>query len=116
MLPGSAFEPSRQDLAVSYGFLYQHTKRVEWGYGAVTETKDDRTSFKFDDGITRTITRDHIHLMIQVELEEPEASEVHKRIARHVKSSLNGDKKRVVKKKKAPAVAKAAPVVAEEPG
>jgi len=54
--------------------------------------------------------------MIQVELEEPEASEVHKRIARHVKSSLNGDKKRVVKKKKAPAVAKAAPVVAEEPG
>jgi len=113
MLPCSAFEPSRQDLAVSYGFLYQHTKRVEWGYGAVTETKDDRTSFKFDDGITRTITRDHIHLMIQVELEEPEASEVHKRIARYTKSSANGaDKKpRVPKKKKV--VAK--PVV-EEPG
>ena len=102
MLSGSAFGPSRQDLAVSYGFLYQHTKRVEWGYGAVTETKDDRTTFKFDDGVTRTITRDHIHMMIQVELEEPEAGEVHKRIARHVKSMLSGaDKKRVVKKKKA---------------
>jgi hypothetical protein len=66
-----------------HAFLYQHAKRPEWGYGAVTEAQDDRTTFKFDDGASRTIKRDHIHMMLQVELDEPEATEVHKRIAKH---------------------------------
>jgi hypothetical protein len=81
-------------------FLYQHALRTEWGYGAVMSTTEDRTTFKFDDGVTRTITRGHIHLMVQVELEEPENSEVRKRIARAAKSSApSAERKRASKKK-----------------
>lgn len=91
-------------------FLYQHTMRAEWGYGAVTESQDDRTTFRFDDGVSRTIKRGHIHLMVRVELDEPEASEVRKRIARPAKSStvaakLGSPKKRAVKAKAPPSEA-----------
>lgn len=96
-------------------FLYQHAKRAEWGYGAVIDSQDDRTTFKFDDGVSRTIKRDHLHMMHQVELEEPEASEVRKRIARHTKSSssltASGEKRKPAKKKVAK---KKEAVVAEE--
>jgi hypothetical protein len=98
-------------------FLYQHAlRRSEWGYGAVTATTEDRTTFKFDDGMTRTITRDHIHLMEQVELEEPENSEVRKRIARAAKASSTpgGERKRVAKKKVKAAAAAPAPAAATE--
>ena len=74
---------------MDYVFLYQHTMRAEWGYGAVIDTQDDRTTFKFDDGVSRTIKRDHMHLMVQVELDEPEGSEVRKRLARSVKSAAS---------------------------
>lgn len=60
--------------------LYQHTKRPEWGYGAIAEVADDRTTFKFDDGSSRMIRHSHIHMMREVELAEPEASAVRKRI------------------------------------
>lgn len=102
---------------MNHAFLYQHAKRPEWGYGAVLETQDDRTTFKFDDGASRTIKRDHIHMMQQVELGEPEATEVRKRIARHTPAKSASDakpkKKKAVTKK---AVAKkAAALVEEEP-
>jgi hypothetical protein len=96
-------------------FLYQHTMRSEWGYGAVVDSQDDRTTFKFDDGVSRTIKRGHIHLMIRVELDEPEASEVRKRIARPTKSAAALAARKPTKKK----VAKAAPApvaVAEAEG
>lgn len=96
---------------MDYVFLYQHTKRIEWGYGAVIDTQDDRTTFKFDDGVSRTIKRDHIHLMIQVELDEPQGSEVRKRLARATKSAASASsaaRKSPAKKK---AVKKAAVVV-----
>ena len=86
-------------------FLYQHTMRSEWGYGAVIDSQDDRTTFKFDDGVSRTIKRGHIHLMVRVELEEPQASEVRKRIARPTKSAAALAARKPAKKK----VAKAAP-------
>lgn len=91
-----------------HAFLYQHTMRFEWGYGAVTESHEDRTTFKFDDGVVRTIKHGHLHLMRRVDLEEPEASEVRKRIARPTKSatalSKAGAKKRVAKPKAVAAV------------
>jgi len=88
---------------LDYAFLYQHTMRSEWGYGAVTDSQDDRTTFRFDDGSLRTIKRGHIHLMVRVELDEPEASEVRKRIARPAKAAAakrpGAAKKRAVKVK-----------------
>lgn len=89
---------------MDYVFLYQHTKRAEWGYGAVIDTQDDRTTFKFDDGVSRTIKRDHMHLMVQVELDEPEGSEVRKRLARSVKAAASASspaRKAAAAKKKA---------------
>lgn len=95
-------------------FLYQHTKRSEWGYGAVIGSQDDRTTFKFDDGVSRTIKRDHIHMMVRVELEEPQASEVRKRIAKPVKSAAAAaaTAKKAAKKKSTAAAAK--PIAAAE--
>lgn len=92
-------------------FLYQHTMRFEWGYGAVTDSQEDRTTFKFDDGVVRTIKRDRLHLMVQVELEEPQASEVRKRIARPIKNAALPSAKKSAGARKARA-AKAAPVSA----
>jgi len=98
-------------------FLYQHSKRAEWGYGAVTDTKDDRTTFKFDDGTTRTITHAHMHMMVQVQLEEPEATEVCKRIAKPARSPESIAKKAAAAKKKAATkrAAAAEPVAEEQP-
>jgi hypothetical protein len=48
------------------------------------ETQEDRTTFKFDDGLDRTIRHDHIGLMIQVELDEAHATEIHQRIAKYL--------------------------------
>lgn len=100
---------------MDYVFLYQHTKRIEWGYGAVIDTQDDRTTFKFDDGISRTIKRDHIHLMVQVELDEPQGSEVRKRLARSVKSAAaaSSPARKLAAKKKA--AKRAADAKAAEP-
>jgi len=78
--------------------------RSEWGYGAVIDTQDDRTTFRFDDGVSRTIKRDHMHLMVQVELDEPQGSEVRKRLARSVKSAASASspaRKAAAAKKKA---------------
>lgn len=94
-------------------FLYQHTMRSEWGYGAVIDSQDDRTTFKFDDGVARTIKRGHIHLMVRVELEEPQASEVRKRIARPIKSAAALAARKPTKKK-VPKVAPAPVAVAAE--
>jgi len=55
--------------------------------------------------LSRTIKRGHIHLMVRVELEEPQASEVRKRIARPTKSAAALAARKPAKKK----VAKAAP-------
>jgi hypothetical protein len=95
-------------------FLYQHTKRVEWGYGAVTDSADDRTTFKFDDGVARTIKRDHIHLMVHVELEEPQNSEVRKRLARPMKSAAAASRKAAAAKKRV-SKPEPAPVVIDGP-
>jgi hypothetical protein len=73
--------------------------RSEWGYGAVIGQQDDRTTFKFDDGINRTIKRDHMHLMVRAELDEPQATEVRKRIARSTKSANAAARKAAPKKK-----------------
>ena len=113
MLMGSSHRAITSGATLDHVFLYQHAKRAEWGYGAVIDSQDDRTTFKFDDGVSRTIKRDHLHMMHQVELEEPEASEVRKRIARHTKSSsltASGEKRKPAKKK----VAKKKEPVAEE--
>jgi hypothetical protein len=64
--------------------LYQHSKRPEWGYCTIVETHEDRTTFKFDDGLDRTIRHDHIQLMMEVELEEAHAEDIHQRIAKHL--------------------------------
>ena len=82
--------------------LYQHTKRPEWGYCAVMEVLEDRTTFKFDDGSSRAISRNHIQMMVQVEPAEPEATEIRKRLAKYVIRSANADgkpKKKPAKKK-----------------
>lgn len=63
--------------------FYQHAKRPAWGYCAIVEVYEDRTTFKFDDGSSRTIRHDHMQMMRLVELAEPEATEVRKRIAKH---------------------------------
>jgi hypothetical protein len=34
--------------------LYRHGKRPAWGYGAIEEVLEDRTTFKFDDGSSRS--------------------------------------------------------------
>lgn len=73
--------------------------RSEWGYGAVIGQQDDRTTFKFDDGVNRTIKRDHMHLMVRVELDEPEAAEVRKRIARSAKTASAVARKAAPKRK-----------------
>ena len=65
-----------------YTPLYQHTKRPEWGYGAIAEVHGDRTTFKFADGSSRAISREYLHMMLEVELAEPEASDVRKRIGK----------------------------------
>jgi hypothetical protein len=62
--------------------LYQHTKRPEWGYGAIVEVTADRTTFRFDDGASRAIRHDYIHMMLEVELQDPEASAVRGRIGK----------------------------------
>ena len=83
--------------------LYQHTKRPEWGYCAILEVLEDRTTYKFDDGSSRSISRNHIHMMAQVEPDEPEATEIRKRIAKHSPSRSPGaDGKPKAKKKAAP--------------
>jgi hypothetical protein len=64
--------------------LYQHSKRPEWGYCAIVEIQEDRTTFKFDDGLDRTIRHDHIGLMMHVELDEAHANEIQQRIAKHL--------------------------------
>jgi len=64
--------------------LYQHSKRPEWGYCAIVEIQEDRTTFKFDDGLDRTIRHDHIGLMMQVELDEAQANEIQQRIAKYL--------------------------------
>jgi hypothetical protein len=79
--------------------------RSEWGYGAVIGQQDDRTTFKFDDGINRTIKRDHMHLMVRVELDEPQAAEVRKRIARSAKSASAAARRPAPKKKLKPSPA-----------
>jgi len=85
--------------------LYQHSKRPEWGYCAVMEVLEDRTTFKFDDGSSRAISRNHIQMMVQVEPAEPEATEIRKRLAKYVIRSANADgkpkKKSAAKKKPA---------------
>jgi hypothetical protein len=97
-------------------FLYQHTMRTEWGYGAVTDSEDDRTTFKFDDGVVRTIKRDHIHLMVRVELEEPQNTDVRKRLARPIKSAAAAAiRKAAAATKKKIAKRDHAPVVIEDP-
>lgn len=73
--------------------------RSEWGYGAVVGHGDDRTTFKFDDGVNRTIKREHMHLMVRVELDEPQATEVRKRIARSAKTASAAARKAAPKKK-----------------
>jgi hypothetical protein len=95
-------------------FLYQHTKRFEWGYGAVTDSADDRTTFKFDDGVLRTIKRDHIHLMIRVELEEPQNTEIRKRLAKPIKSLAAAASRKAAAKKRL-TKRDPAPVVIESP-
>ena len=110
MIPSAEANPSRQERRLDHVFLYQHTMRSEWGYGAVIDSQDDRTTFKFDDGVSRTIKRGHIHLMVRVELEEPQASEVRKRIARPTKSAAALAARKPTKKKVAK-VAAPAPVV-----
>lgn len=98
---------------LDYVFLYQHKMRTEWGYGAVIDTQEDRTTFRFNDGSLRTIKQGHIHLMVRVELEEPEATEVRKSIARRGGiSSPTATAKRPAKPKKK-AEKKVAAVVAE---
>lgn len=62
--------------------LYQHSKRPEWGYCVIVETQEDRTTFKFDDGVDRTIRNDHIAMMQPVELDEAQANEIHERISK----------------------------------
>jgi hypothetical protein len=91
--------------------LYQHTKRPEWGYCAIIEVLEDRTTYKFDDGSSRAISRNHVFMMEQVEPDEPEATEIRKRIAKHSPSrSLGADGKPKPKaKKKATAKKVAAP-------
>ena len=64
--------------------LYQHSKRPEWGYCTIVDTQEDRTTFKFDDGLDRTIRHDHIGLMMQVELDEAQANEIYQRIAKYL--------------------------------
>lgn len=90
--------------------LYQHTKRPEWGYCAVMEVLEDRTTFKFDDGSSRAISRNHIHMMAQVEPAEPEATEIRKRLAKYTLSrstSADGKPKKKSAAKKKPASASA---------
>lgn len=84
--------------------IYQHAKRPEWGYCAIIDTQDDRTTFKFDDGLSRTIRHDHMHMMLPVVLGETEATEIRKRIAKHssARVKVNG------KAKAKPAVSKQA--------
>ena len=97
--------------------LYQHTKRPEWGYCAVMEVLEDRTTFKFDDGSSRAISRNHIQMMVQVEPAEPEATEIRKRLAKYVIRSANADgkpKKKSAAKKK-PAITVTASVPSPKP-
>jgi hypothetical protein len=94
--------------------VYQHAKRPEWGYCAVIETHEDRTTFKFDDGLSRTIRHDHLQMMQRVNLEEPQASEVQKRLAKHTTArALRVDGK--PKAKRAPAKKAAAAAAATVP-
>jgi len=82
--------------------LYQHTKRPEWGYCAIVEVLEDRTTYKFDDGSSRSISRNHIHMMAQMEPDEPEATEIRKRLAKYALSrSVGADGKPKAKKKSA---------------
>jgi hypothetical protein len=90
--------------------------RSEWGYGAVVDSQDDRTTFKFDDGVSRTIKRGHIHLMVRVELDEPQASEVRKRIARPTKSAAALAARKPTKKKVAKVAAAPVAAAAEAEG
>jgi hypothetical protein len=88
--------------------IYQHSKRPEWGYCAVVEVLEDRTLFKFDDGLSRTISHDHIKLMQRVDLEEAEATAIHARIAKHsARTAKVADK---AKAKRAAAKTAAAPI------
>ena len=92
--------------------LYQHTKRPEWGYCAVMEVLEDRTTFKFDDGSSRAISRNHIQMMVQVEPAEPEATEIRKRLAKYTLRSASADgkpKKKSAAKKKPASASSSAP-------
>jgi hypothetical protein len=97
-------------LTTQFAPIYQHAKRPDWGYCAVVEIHDDRTVFKFVDGLNRTIRNDHIQLMQLVDLDEPEATEVRKRIAKHSapRSTAGGRaKEKKPAAKKAPRVVEA---------
>lgn len=86
--------------------LYQHTKRPEWGYCAITEVREDRTTFKFADGESRSISSKHLHMMVIVEPEEADAIEIRRRIGKHAPSRppiAGGKSKSKSKSKKAPA-------------
>jgi hypothetical protein len=96
-----------------YTVLYQHAKRPEWGYCAIVDTQEDRTTFKFDDGLDRTIRHDHLQMMQQVHLEEPQANEIQERIAKHL-APRNARAGKPKAKKPAAKKAKAAPVAKAE--
>ena len=100
-------------MTVDHAF-YQHSKRPEWGYSAIVEILEDRTTFLFDDGVKRTIKSDHLHMMAHVTLEQGEADEVQRKLAFHARGkplggvsqrpgSAAGTKKRT-KKAAAPSV------------
>ncbi|MGE0788243.1 MAG: hypothetical protein AB7S26_21400 [Sandaracinaceae bacterium] len=47
--------------------LYRHTKRDEWGLGIVLERLGDRSIVRFQDGQTRTLLADYLHLLDAVD-------------------------------------------------
>jgi hypothetical protein len=74
---------SQGDTLTPNALLYQHAKRPEWGYCAIVEVHEDRTTFRFVDGMSRTILQRHMQMMQRVDLEDGGAAEVHKLIAKH---------------------------------
>jgi hypothetical protein len=83
--------------------LYQHVKRPEWGYSTIVDIQDDATTFLFDDGTRRKITRAHVHLMQHVVLQGEEGEEVQRKLAKHTQVRSPAAGKRAATKKKAPA-------------
>ena len=72
---GEGRTTSNDEAPAEHASIYRHSKRQEWGYCAVVGTSEDRTTFKFDDGSSRTILNDHIAMMERMEGNKSAAAE-----------------------------------------